>query len=144
LSFLCLVFSVCQFGSPSLASAQVSLTWLNLLSVQPLRAHTISFPRLAREAHGTHSLKRVLKDPGVNTGSVTLQIVRDKIIHGSFAFAHGLGAWSFRPRSWALQRPVRTRHQSTAKVRAMATMIFLRRDRLVLGFKSSAPHFLTT
>ena len=63
------------------------MTWLNLLSVQPLRAHIVSFPRLAREAHGTHSLQRVLKDPGVGTGSVTLQIVRTKIIERSFAFA---------------------------------------------------------
>jgi hypothetical protein len=55
------------------------MTWLNLLSVQPLGAHIISFPRLAREAHGTHSLKRVIKDPGVSPGSVTLQIVRGKL-----------------------------------------------------------------
>jgi hypothetical protein len=61
-------------------SAQVSMTWLNLLSVQPPRAHIISFPRLAREAHRTHSLKRAIKGPGVSTGSVTLQIVRGKII----------------------------------------------------------------
>ena len=62
------------------------LTWLNLLSVQPRRAHIISFPRSAREAHETHSLKRAIKDPGVTTGSVTLQIVRAKIIQCSFAF----------------------------------------------------------
>ena len=72
-------------------SAQALMTWLNLLSVQPLRAHIISFPRLAREAHGTHSLKRALKDPGVGTGSVTLQIVRGKIIQGSFSFAVSRG-----------------------------------------------------
>jgi hypothetical protein len=62
------------------------MTWLNLLSVQPSTAHIISFSRLAKEAHGTHSLKRAIKDPGVNTGSVTLQIVRGKIIRRSFAF----------------------------------------------------------
>src|SRR6266446_10037685 len=61
-------------------SAQASMTWLNLLSVQPLGAHIISFPRSAREAHGTHSLKRAIKDPGVSTGSVTLQILRGKVI----------------------------------------------------------------
>jgi len=63
------------------------MTWLNLLSVPPLGAHIVSFPRSAGEAHGTHSLKRAIKDPGVSTGSVTLQIVRAKIIEGSFAFA---------------------------------------------------------
>src|SRR3954466_5451136 len=50
-----------------------------------------------------------------------------------FGFAFCLRGWSLRPRSSALQRPVRTRHQSTAKLRAIATMIFLRRGRLVLG-----------
>jgi hypothetical protein len=67
--------------------AQAVVTWLNLLSVQPPRAHIISFPRLAREAHGTHSLKRAIKDPGVSTGSVTLQIVSGKIIGRLFDFA---------------------------------------------------------
>src|SRR6266540_779264 len=68
-------------------SAQVISAWLNLLSVQPLGAHIISFPRSAREAHGTHSLKRVIKDPGVSTGSVTLQIVCGKVIGCSRVFA---------------------------------------------------------
>src|SRR5258708_23936601 len=82
---LLFVFSVIWLAFPG--CAQVSMTWLNLLSVQPPGAHIISFPRLAKEAHGTHSLKRAIKDPGVSTGSVTLQIVRGKVIKCSFGFA---------------------------------------------------------
>src|SRR5258708_19563419 len=81
---LLFVFSVIWLAFPG--CAQVSMTWLNLLSVQPPGAHIISFPRLAREAHGTHSLKRAIKDPGVSTGSVTLQIIRGKVIKCSFGF----------------------------------------------------------
>ena len=54
-----------------------------------------------------------------------------------FDFALRLGACSLRPRSSGLERPVRTRHQSTLNARDMATMIFLRRDLLVLEFESS-------
>jgi hypothetical protein len=86
LVFVCLCFVIWFAFS---GSAQVLLTWLNLLSVQPLKAHIVSFPRLAREAHETHSLKRAIKDPGVGTGFVTLQIVRGKIIQRSFALVLG-------------------------------------------------------
>jgi hypothetical protein len=87
LSFLLLIPTLLNLAR-LLWHAQASLTWLNLLSVQPRGAHTISFPRLAREAHGTHSLKRAIKDPGVSTGSVTLQIGRGKVIGCSLHAKH--------------------------------------------------------
>jgi hypothetical protein len=64
-------------GSSSLLSAG-QLTWLNLLSVQPRGVHFIVSK--SREAHGDHTLKRAIKDPGVGSVPLRSKMYGGKII----------------------------------------------------------------
>ena len=50
---------------------------------------------------------------------------------------------NFKPKSWALQRWVRTRHQSTLNCRPMATAICLRLLRVALGSANTFRHLAT-
>jgi hypothetical protein len=126
-------------------------TWLNLLSVQPIGVHYIISK--SRGARGHHSKKRAIKDPRVSPVPLRSKICGGKVIRsivhqcggriqGDRGLSNGIG-WSFNPSSSALQRPVRTRHQSTAKVRARAMMSFLRLGLPFFWSSMAASHFLT-
>jgi hypothetical protein len=62
------------------------MTWLNLLSVQPRGRTPYRFQDWPEKRTEPILSKRVLKDAGAGTGSVTLQIVRGKIMERSFDF----------------------------------------------------------
>src|SRR5712671_1009558 len=60
-----------------------------------------------------------------------------------FSLADGGRGMSCNPRSWALQRWVRTRHQSTLNCRPIATAICLRWLLVVLALASTFRHLAT-
>src|SRR5438876_2817231 len=124
------------------------MTWLNLLSVQPRGRTSYRFqdwpekrtePILYNGSSKTQgSVRAPLRSKLFGANSLKAQWVFRSVSSARLVLELAGGAFggcSLSPKSWAWQRLVRTRHQSTAKARAIATMIFLRRGRLVLGFE---------
>jgi len=81
-SSLCFLLSLCLFAADLLDRllwwSAGRETWLNLLSVQPKGVPYIISK--TRGAHGDHSLKRAIKDPGVSTVPLRSKICGGKVI----------------------------------------------------------------